>query len=754
MRRHAAWVRKQTGDGMTSPLTQTRFKIGGMDCASCAAKIDTAVRRLDGVADVSVSVTGASMTVSHGGPLNDDKVLRQVARLGYGIVKAEARTDGPETRAHDYAAHDHEGHDHGGGQQITKEAAGSSHLHSHPAPGQAWWRTRRAALTLACAAAVLAAYGIGHLFPSAERWAFLAALLVGLVPIARRALMAALAGTPFSIEMLMTIAAAGAVMINATEEAAAVVVLFLIGELLEGVAAGRARASIQGLADLVPKTALVERGGGTVEVPAEQLAVGHVIVVRPGDRIPADGEIVEGSSDIDEAPVTGESTPKRKGVAEPVFAGTINSDGVLKVRVTAAASDNTIARVVRLVEEAQEAKAPTERFIDRFSRYYTPGVLAVGALVAVLPPLIAGGDWSEWIYKGLAILLIGCPCALVISTPAAIAAGLATGARRGLLMKGGAVLEGFRRITAVAFDKTGTLTAGKPAITDIVAYGRDERSVLALAAALEQGSSHPLAVAILDRASAAKAPVPPALAARAISGKGVEGSVGGVAVFLGSGPAAGERADITEAQRLAIDSLNGQGKTVSVLVANGVVAGLIAMRDEARPDAAAGIAALKAEGIRAVMLTGDNRRTAQAIAASLGIEARTELLPQDKQRIVGELQREGLKVAKVGDGINDAPALAAADIGIAMGGGTDVALETADAAILHGRVLDVARMVRLSRAVMANIGQNITVALGLKAVFLVTTISGITGLWPAILADTGATVLVTANAMRLLHWRG
>lgn len=756
MRRHAAWVRKQTGDGMTSPLTQTRFKIGGMDCASCAAKIDTAVRRLDGVADVSVSVTGASMTVSHGGPLNDDKVLRQVARLGYGIVKAEARTDGPETRAHDYAAHDHEGHDHGGGQQITKEAAGSSHLHSHPAPGQAWWRTRRAALTLACAAAVLAAYGIGHLFPSAERWAFLAALLVGLVPIARRALMAALAGTPFSIEMLMTIAAAGAVMINATEEAAAVVVLFLIGELLEGVAAGRARASIQGLADLVPKTALVERGGGTVEVPAEQLAVGHVIVVRPGDRIPADGEIVEGSSDIDEAPVTGESTPKRKGVAEPVFAGTINSDGVLKVRVTAAASDNTIARVVRLVEEAQEAKAPTERFIDRFSRYYTPGVLAVGALVAVLPPLIAGGDWSEWIYKSLAILLIGCPCALVISTPAAIAAGLATGARRGLLMKGGAVLEGFRRITAVAFDKTGTLTAGKPAITDIVAYGRDERSVLALAAALEQGSSHPLAVAILDRASAAKAPVPvpPALAARAISGKGVEGSVGGVAVFLGSGPAAGERADITEAQRLAIDSLNGQGKTVSVLVADGVVAGLIAMRDEPRPDAAAGIAALKAEGIRAVMLTGDNRRTAQAIAASLGIEARTELLPQDKQRIVGELQREGLKVAKVGDGINDAPALAAADIGIAMGGGTDVALETADAAILHGRVLDVARMVRLSRAVMANIGQNITVALGLKAVFLVTTISGITGLWPAILADTGATVLVTANAMRLLRWRG
>ncbi|QPC91391.1 heavy metal translocating P-type ATPase [Mesorhizobium sp. INR15] len=750
---------------MTASLKQTRFKIGGMDCASCAAKIDTAVRRLDGVADVSVSVTGASMTVSHGGALPEDKVLRQVARLGYGIVKADVKAGArisagkaddhnhADHEGHDHEGHDHEGHDHGG-QPAGKEAAASSHLHSDAEPGQAWWRSRRAALTLSCAAALLAAYGIGHVVPAVERWAFLAALLVGLVPIARRALMAALAGTPFSIEMLMTIAAVGAVMIGATEEAAAVVVLFLIGEMLEGVAAGRARASIQGLADLVPKTALVERNGDIVELAAEELAVGDVIVVRPGDRIPADGEIIEGSSDIDEAPVTGESTPKRKSVGEAVFAGTISTDGVLKLRVTAAASDNTIARVVRLVEEAQEAKAPTERFIDRFSHYYTPAVLVVGALVALLPPLLAGGDWNEWIYKGLAILLIGCPCALVISTPAAIAAGLATGARRGLLMKGGAVLEGFAGITAVAFDKTGTLTQGKPVVTDVLPFGRDERAVLALAAALEQGSSHPLAVAILDRAKADKAPVPPALAARAISGKGVEGKVGGVAVFLGSGQAAAERATLTEAQRLAIDGLNSQGKTVSVLVADGTVAGLIAMRDEPRADAAAGIAALKGEGIRAVMLTGDNSRTAEAIAASLGIEARAELLPQDKQRIVGELQGEGLKVAKVGDGINDAPALAAADIGIAMGGGTDVALETADAAILHGRVTDVWRMIKLSRAVMANIRQNITVALGLKVVFLVTTIAGITGLWPAILADTGATVLVTANAMRLLRWRG
>jgi Cd2+/Zn2+-exporting ATPase len=717
---------------MASTSTQTRYRVSGMDCASCASKIDTAVRRMSGVEDVSVSVTNGSLTVTHAGSLTSDAIARQVSRLGYGATLW----------------------DRGGGKAESGQADRSA-SHDDAAPsGQSWWRAGRARLTIASGAALVVAYGIGLVYPDAGHWPFLAALLVGLVPIARRALSAALAGTPFSIETLMSIAAVGAVLIGATEEAAMVVLLFLVGELLEGVAAGRARASIQGLADLVPKTALVERNGETAQVSAATLAVGDVIVVRPGDRIPADGEIVEGSSDVDESPVTGESTPKRKEEKDAVFAGTISTDGVLKVRVTATAEDNTIARVVRLVEEAQESKAPTERFIDRFSRYYTPGVLVVGALVAVLPPLLLGESWGEWIYKGLAILLIGCPCALVISTPAAVAAGLSAGARRGMLMKGGAVLEGLGRIEAVAFDKTGTLTEGKPVVTDVVPYGRTEREVLSMAAALEQGSSHPLAVAILDKAKAEKAPVPPAFGAKAVSGKGVEGNVGGVALFLASAKAAAERASLSQEQVARIADLNGQGKTVSILLAGEAVAGLIAMRDEPREDAKAGLAALKALGIRTVMLTGDNRKTAEAIASGLGVEPRAELLPQDKQRIVRELQKQGLKVAKVGDGINDAPALAAADIGIAMGGGTDVALETADAAILHGRVEDVSRVVRLSRAVMANIKQNIAVALGLKAVFLVTTVIGITGLWPAILADTGATVLVTANAMRLLAWKG
>ncbi|OAP41853.1 heavy metal translocating P-type ATPase [Sinorhizobium americanum] len=704
---------------------RTRYRVGGMDCASCAGKIENAVTRLPGVNEVGVSVSAGTLSVLHQPALNLAAVERQVKALGFTIAAADA--------------------------PAKQELAGDHHPPAEEAP---WWRTTKAKLTIGCAVALGLAYLLGKAVPQVEHWAFLAALSVGLVPVARRAVTAALAGTPFSIETLMSIAAIGAVFIGATEEAATVVLLFLVGEMLEGVAAGRARQSIRGLADLVPKQALVERDGGFEEVAAEALPIGAAIMVRPGDRIAADGTIVDGESAVDEAPVTGESVPKRKSVGDTVFAGTINVDAVLRVRVTATAADNTIARVVKLVEEAQESKAPTERFIDRFSRYYTPFVLLIGVAVAVLPPASMGEPWLEWVYKGLAVLLIGCPCALVISTPAAIAAGLSAGARRGLLMKGGAVLEQFRRVTAVALDKTGTLTLGKPVVTDIVAAGRSEKQVLAMAAALEAGSSHPLALAILNRAKADKAPIPPAFNAKALAGRGVAGSVGGETAILASPQAAHQIAPLPEEMKDRIAAFNDEGKTVSVLLVGTDVAGLIAMRDEPRPDAAAALRSLREDGIATVMLTGDDRRTASAIAGRLGIEARAELLPEDKQTIVRELKAGGAVVAKVGDGINDAPALAAADIGIAMGGGTDVALETADAAALHGRVADIPDMVHLSRTVMGNIWQNITIALGLKGVFLVTTILGMTGLWPAILADTGATVLVTANAMRLLGWRG
>jgi len=722
----------------TQQPSKIKYRIGGMDCASCVSKIENAVGRLPGVEEVGISLASATMTVRPGPDLAKGAVERQVKALGYSIAPPE----GAAQKASEGHAHSHDDHDHG-------------HSHDHFDLGDGpWWKTRKAILTAVTGMALVLTY-IAHLvFPAVPQWIFVPALAVGLVPVARRAFVAAFTGTPFSIEMLMTIAAVGALFIGAAEEAVMVVFLFLVGELLEGVAAGRARASIRGLADLVPKTALVEKNGATEEVAADALAIGSIILVRPGDRIAADGDIVDGSSAVNEAPVTGESVPKQKGVGDAVFAGTINTDAVLRIKVTAVAGDNTISRVIKLVEEAQDSKAPTQRFIDRFSTWYTPGVLVVGALVAVLPPLLLGGGWNEWIYKGLAILLIGCPCALVISTPAAIAAGLSAGARRGLLLKGGTVIEQLRKVTLVALDKTGTLTEGKPRVTDVIAVGRPDAMVLSMAAALENGSNHPLAVAVLDRAQADKVPVPPVIGAKALAGKGVVGTLGGEQIMLLSPKAAQAEAPVEQSLLDRIDVLNGEGKTVSVLVADGVVAGLIAMRDEPRDDAAAGMAMLKAEGIETVMLTGDNERTARAIGASLGIEVRAGLMPEDKQAIVQEKQRQGFVVAKVGDGINDAPALAAADIGIAMGGGTDIALETADAAVLHGRAADIANMVALSRATMGNIWQNITVALGLKAVFLVTTIIGITGLWPAILADTGATVLVTANAMRLLAWKG
>lgn len=730
--------------------TQARYQVEGMDCASCARKIDTAVRRMPGVAEVSVSAAAGTMVVHHDGTSDLAAIEKQVIGLGYGVAPIAGNS--PTSRKDACRGHDHGDHDHDGNHTLAADGgpAANPHGHDHAPSSGPWWRSRKGPLTIACGVALVVAYGIGKLAPPVATGAFVAAMLVGLAPIAQRAFMAARAGTPFSIETLMTIAAVGAVFIDAAEEAAAVVFLFLVGEMLEGVAAGKARAGIQSLTKLVPKTAWLEQDGQTREVQAGSLAVGALILVRPGDRIPADGLIVSGESAIDEAPVTGESMRVRKGVDAQVFAGTINGDAALRVRVTASAEDNTIARVVRLVEEAQDSKAPTERFIDHFSRYYTPGVLAVAALVATVPPLLFGGAWGAWIYKGLAILLIGCPCALVISTPAAIAASLSAGARRGLLLKGGAVLENLGKVTAVAFDKTGTLTDGKPKVTDVIGFNINEVEVLKFAAALEVGSSHPLASAILAKAAAENIAPPHTIDAAAIGGKGVAATVEGKVVFLGSLQAAEERAPLSDDQKARVRVMHDEGKTVSLLIIDGAPAGALAMRDEPRPDALAGLKALTDAGVKTLMLTGDNRRTAAAIGQKLGIEVRAELLPEDKQNIIRELQEEGLKVAKVGDGINDAPALALADVGIAMGGGTDVALETADAAVLHGRVGDVAEMIALSKRTMGNIHQNITIALGLKAVFLITTLVGLTGLWPAILADTGATVLVTVNALRLL----
>ncbi len=772
-------------------LQALSWKVGGMDCASCAAKIRGAVERLPGVTDVKLSVATETMTLAlDESQTQRDAIEKRVSSLGYTTAVIVAKTgsssqpigecgcgndradgaqgiangdkhDGQRQGGQDHAGLD-QAHDYDGPlanaasdamlrRPVDADGGVPGHVHGATPDSVSWHQTNKGQSVLVTGACLAAAWAASLVWPAAAHWAFIAACLIGIVPIARKAYAAASVGMPFTIEMLMTIAATGALFIGAAEEAALVVFLFAVGEVLEGVAADKARASIRALGDLVPKTAIVEENGETRTIDAVALTIGQTVLVRPGDRVPADGEIIDGVSGIDESPVTGESVPRTKGVGEPVFAGSVNSEAALRVRVTKAAEDNTISRIIRLVEEAQEARAPTERFIDRFSRIYMPAIVGLAVLVAIVPPLMLGGEWSVWIYRALALLLIGCPCALVISVPASIAASLSTGARQGLLMKGGVVIEAAAKTGIVAFDKTGTLTQGRPRVTEVVALGRTEREVVELAASVETGSSHPLALAIIERAKAHAIPVRNATEAKAIAGQGVTGMLDGAAIFVGAPRHALSRAVFDDQAKAAVEQLETAGKTVAAVLADGVLAGLIAMRDEPRDDAAAGIAELKAMGIRSLMLTGDNARTGAAIAGSLGMEHKAELMPEDKVAAIKALSAEG-SVMMIGDGINDAPALAAAGIGVAMGSGTDVALETADAAILKSRVRDVPAMIRLARATMDNIRVNIAIALGLKAVFLVTTVFGYTGLWVAILADTGATVIVTANALRLLRF--
>ena len=739
-----------------------QWRVEGMDCAACVAKVTKAVERLPGVSEVSVNLMAERLSATLAPDGNADAVVREVKALGYTVRPMEGAGAPAQRRAHDHDhdhCHDHDHHDHGHDHDHAhdhgKPAAPSAHGHDHDSPadaGKPWYATRKAMLVWLLGGLVVGAYALSLALPHSFTYPlFLAATLVALIPFGRRAFALARAGSPFSIETLMVTAALGAVVIGAAEEAAVVVLLFALGEMLEGVAAGRARDGIRALAALIPRIALRLGPDGTTEqIPAERLAINDLVLVRPGDRVPCDGVIEDGTSALDESPVTGESIPVTRGVGDAVVAGSINAEGALRIRVTRAAADNTIARIIRMVEDATASRAPTQRFIERFATWWTPGAMAVSLAVILLTPFLFGWAWETSLYRGLAVLLIACPCALVISVPAAMASGLSAGARRGLLIKGGAALEAIGQARHVAFDKTGTLTEGRPRVTDILPEA-DAATLLAQAAAVEQGSSHPLARAVLAEAEARGIAIPPAEAQAAIPGRAVTGIVGGQRISIGSPRHAREEGAALGALDQAIAGFEADGKTVAVVIADGRAAGLIALRDEPRGDAAEGIAAIRALGLTPVMLTGDNARTAAAIAGGLGLEARAELLPDDKLAAIGALRDGG--VVMVGDGINDAPALAAANVGVAMGGGTDVALETADAAVLKDRVSGVAELVGLSRATLRNVKQNVGVAVGLKGVFLVTTLIGVTGLWPAILADTGATVLVTLNALRLLGWR-
>ncbi|MCD1585160.1 cadmium-translocating P-type ATPase [Halomonas sp. IOP_14] len=715
----------------------TTLRVQGMDCGGCERKVEAALNRLNHVEHVSASsVTGSvRLTALPGKTLPHSDIESTITALGYQVIDESVNT--------------------------TESEKSSS-----------WWQSPKGRLVIVSGVLLALAWGLKFAWPTLGSWPFIAATVVGLVPVIQRAWQALKMGNPFTIEMLMSIAALGALAINAAAEAAVVVFLFAVGEILEGVAAAQARRSISALSKLTPSTARLMEQGEAREVAAASLVPGQRVQVRPGDRLPCDGQIIAGHSSIDESPVNGESVPRERSEGESVFAGTVNLDGVLEVEVTRSAENNTIARVIKLVEEAQAAKAPVARFIDRFAFYYMPAVVGVALLVAIVPPLVSTMLWSESIYRALALLLIACPCALVISTPAAIAAGLSVGARNGLLMKGGAVLEQLGKLKRVALDKTGTLTAGKPTVTDVESLEAGSRldksrcaEIVRLAAALEQGSSHPLAVAISDYYDRQEgASVPTVQGARALAGQGVAGHVEGRELMLVSSRYLQSFTQHTGEIKARIAALEAQGKSLAVLIEIGIegedgieserLLGLIALRDEPREDAREGLQALERLGVQAVMLSGDNARTVAAIGEQLGIEAEGELMPEDKAQRVREWQAQGLgPVGKVGDGINDAPALAAAEVGIAMGSGTDVALETADAALLKNRVGGIAEMIALSRATMRNVKTNVTLALGFKALFLVSTVLGITGMWVAVMADTGATVLVTLNALYLLRYR-
>ncbi len=714
------------------PLMQ--YRIEGMDCASCVGKIETALVRMPGVSDIQLNFATEKLelTLAPDAATQASDIEKTIKSLGFGISS---------------------------GADISSSADSDS---SVQLVSQQWWQTRKGKQVVGLGILMSVAYLIALIVPSYKIGVFAAAVIIGVFPFARKAVALAKSGSYFSIETLMSVAALGALVIGEAEEAAAVVFLFSVGELFESVAADRARAGIRALASLVPKTAiLLDTQGKQRHVPASSLQVNDIVLMRPGDSVSADGIIIQGSSSLDDSPVTGESVPVVKTIDDAVFAGSINLDGVLQVRVEKTAADNTIARIIKLVEQAQASKAPTARFIEKFSRYYTPTVMAIAALIIIVPPLAMAGEWATWLYRGLALLLIACPCALVLSTPAAIASGLAAGARGGLLIKGGSALETIGQINTVAFDKTGTLSEGKPRVTDVVSFTQEHlnnqshNEMLALFASVESGSSHPLAKAIVSHAEDANIVIPVAFNAYATAGKAVHATVSNRRLAIGSPVYVSHETVVTADQQVHIETLQNEGKTVSLLFdeESREVLGLVALRDELRADAFDGVAQLKAMGIRSIMLTGDNRLTAQALAKHLDVEWRAELLPEDKLHLLNEIKNNG-KIAMVGDGINDAPALAMADVGIAMGGGTDVAIETADIALLKSNVTDVAHLVALSRATMTNIHQNVIFALGLKGIFLITTVLGITGLWIAVMADASATVLVTLNTLRLLRFKG
>ncbi len=641
--------------------------------------------------------------------------------------------------------------------RVAKRHGVQVRLANQQADPQSFWKSNPHVVPTSISGTLIAAGWLaGHTGPE---WLsivlYAAAILIGGWTVGKRGLRN-LTALNFNMDALMTIAVIGAALIGEWVEGAAVAFLFGVSETLEAYTMDRARQSLRALMDIAPKVARIRRGGKELELPVEDVQVGDTLLVKPGEKIAMDGRIRAGSSAVNQSAITGESLPVEKRIGDEVFAGTLNGHGALEVEVTKLVADSTFARIIHLVEEAQAQRAPSQSFVDRFAKVYTPVVMALSALVILVPPLFFGQPWSGWIYRGLTLLVVSCPCALVVSTPVSIVSAISNAARNGVLIKGGAHLERAGTIRVIAFDKTGTLTRGEPAVTDVKSLAEElsESDLLRLAGAVEKESEHPLARAIVRKARE-EADSLAALNFEAIVGRGARAAVDGRTIYVGSPKLFAEHLGIGLDQAISlVEQWQSEGKTVMLVGEQNRLLGAIAVADTIRETSAAIVRDLKAAGVaRTVMLTGDNATTARAIAAKVGVdEVKADLMPHDKVEAVKELIRRYGTSAMVGDGVNDAPALAVASVGIAMGGaGTDVALETADIALMADDLSKLPFTIRLSRATLKIIKQNIGFALVLKLLAVGAVFPGWLALWMAILADTGATVLVTLNGMRLLR---
>jgi len=688
------------------------FRVEGMDCNEEVVILERRLRPLAGMEALSADLVGQRLHVSY-----DAAKLTTAA-----IVDAVGQT----------------------GMRMWLE---------HEGPGASSPDVRvRFWLTFASGAAIVSAFAIrGWSSPSAVGLLIAATVVGGIFP-ARRALVALRTRT-VDINVLMVIAVIGAMTLREWFEGASVVFLFALAQWLEARTLERARQAIRALVELSPRDAIVKRSGVEYRAPVESIPVGAEIIVRPGDKVPLDGRVLAGHGDVNEAPITGESLPVDKGPGDEVYAGTINGRGSLDLEVIRVGRDTRLARIIHLVEAAQARRAPVQSFIDRFARIYTPAVIALAAVIAVLPPLLADADPVTWFYRSLVLLVIACPCALVISTPVSIVAALSAAARNGVLIKGGAHLEKLADVRVVAFDKTGTLTRGEPRVNDVIATAQEPAAqVLRYAAAVETRSEHAIARAITHRARELDLALPPARGFTSTPGRGAEAHIGDTHVIVGNDLMLASRG--IEVPRDAIEPARGRGNTVVCVAIDGRLAGFISVADPVRETARETIEMLRSEhGIRRVaMLTGDHAVTARAVATTLALdEAHHGLMPDEKHARILAMRSAGA-VLMVGDGVNDAPALAAADVGVAMGAAaSDAALETADVALMSGELLKLPYALRLARATVRNIRTNLVVSLALKAIFLVTAMTGAATLWMAVLADTGASVIVVANALRLLR---